>query len=102
MLLTANGKTSYSTSNSNYTSNETWYPEYNTAQQLGAPAGPERTLANGIRERVFAHGIILVNPTTASTPQFSLGGGAYTGSGLSQAGTASLAAHSALILLKTG
>ncbi len=39
MLLIAGGSASYSTSNSRYTNCETWYPEYTTAQQLGAPLG---------------------------------------------------------------
>ncbi len=63
MMLAADGHASYATSNTDYTSQENWFPEYDTAQQLGAPAGPYTVLANGVYERAFAHGIVLVNPT---------------------------------------
>ncbi|MDQ6818206.1 MAG: putative glycoside hydrolase family 15 protein, partial [Actinomycetota bacterium] len=102
MLLAANGYASYSTSNTNYTSNENWFPEYSLAQQLGAPAGPYVVLRNGVYERAFSNGIVLVNPSAVWVPTFSLGGGLYSGSGLSNASAASLPPTSGLILLKTG
>ncbi len=102
MLLAANGRASYATSNTNYTSEENWFPEYDTAEQLGAPAGPYTVLSNGVYERSFANGIVLVNPTGNSIPAFSLGGGTYTGSGLTNVQSVSLAPTSGLILLKTG
>jgi hypothetical protein len=102
MLLATNGRASYSTSNTDYTSDENWFPEYDTAQQLGAPAGPYTVLSNGVYERVFAKGIVLVNPTGNSIPTFSLGGGSYSGSGLGGVQSVSLGATSGLILLKTG
>jgi Hypothetical glycosyl hydrolase family 15 len=98
MLLTADGRTSYSTSNANLTSSEAWYPEYDTAQGLGAPAGSFKQLANGVYERVFAHGIVLVNATAKGIARFSLGG-SYSGSGLANASSTQMAAQSALILL---
>jgi hypothetical protein len=101
MMLNADGKTSYSTSNVNYTSSEMWFPEYNTAQALGAPTSSDKILAGGIHERVFANGIVLVNPTKTTTPQITLGGHGYTGSGLTNATSTTLTSHSALILLKT-
>jgi hypothetical protein len=101
MLLAANGHASYSATNG-ATTDEYWFPEYDTAQQLGAPAGPYTVLANGVYERVFAHGIVLVNPTLNSIPTFSLGGGSYTGSGLTNAQSVQLGPASGLILLKTG
>jgi hypothetical protein len=102
MLLAANGRASYSTSNSNYTYQENWFPEYDTATALGAPTGPYLQLANGAYERVFANGIVLANPTGTSIPTFSLGGGGYSGSGLANVQSVSLGPTSGLILLKTG
>ncbi len=101
MLLAANGYASYSVSNAN-NADETWWPEYGTAQQLGAPTGPYTILANGVYERAFANGIVLVNPTGSSVPSFSLGGGSYSGSGLMNVQSVSLGPTTALILLKTG
>jgi hypothetical protein len=100
MMLVANGWSSYSTSNVGLS--EAWYPEYVTAQQLGASAGPYRLLANGVYERVFAEGIVLVNPTGAPVASFSLGGGQYSGSGLVGVTSISLPATGAAVLLRTG
>jgi hypothetical protein len=102
MMLVANGQSSYSTSNGNYTSYEAWYPEYTTAQQLGAPGGAYTQLPNGVYERVFANGIVLVNPTGNSIPTFSLGGGTYSGSKLSNINSVSIGPTSGLILLRVG
>jgi hypothetical protein len=102
MMLAANGEGSYSTSNVNCTSAESWYPEYDLSAQLGAPTGAYFRLSNGVYERVFAHGIVLVNPTTSPTTQFSLGSHRYTGSGLADASTATMGLQSGLILLQTG
>jgi hypothetical protein len=102
MMLLANGKASYATSNVNYTSDENWFPEYDTAQQLGAPAGAYTVLSNGVYERVFDKGIVLVNPSANTIPSFSLGGGSYSGSGLSGVQSVGLGPTSGLILLKTG
>jgi hypothetical protein len=102
MLLAANGYASYSTSNTNYTSNENWFPEYSLAQLLGAPAAQYSVLRNGVYERAFSHGIVLVNPTAGSIPSFSLGGGIYSGSGVANTSSVSMAPASGLILLKVG
>jgi hypothetical protein len=102
MMLLANGKASYATSNVNYTSDENWFPEYDTAQQLGAPAGAYTVLSHGVYERVFDKGIVLVNPSANTIPSFSLGGGSYSGSGLSGVQSVGLGPTSGLILLKTG
>lgn len=99
MLLAANGHASYATSNTNYSSQENWFPEYSTAQLLGAPAGAYKSLSNGVYERAFSHGIVLVNPTNRSVPTFSLGGNAYSGSGLSGVRSVAMPATSAVILL---
>ncbi len=102
MLLAANGTASYETSNTNYLSNENWFPEYPQAQALGAPAGPYSILRNGVYERAFSNGIVLVNPTGAGMPSFSLGGGTYSGSGITNATSVALGPTSGMILLKTG
>jgi Hypothetical glycosyl hydrolase family 15 len=98
MMLVGGGHTSYSVSNADYTSSESWYPEYDTAQSLGAAAGPYKQLADGVYERVFANGIVLVNPTASTVPNFALGGGTYSGSGVTNATSATMAPTSALIL----
>src|SRR5581483_8609837 len=75
MMLGADGHTSYSTSNANYTSAETFYPEEVQAAQLGLPTGSYFKLSNGVYERVFQHEIVLVNATNNTVASFSLGGG---------------------------
>ena len=100
MLLVANGHTSYSTSNANYGGYAAWYPDYGNAQALGAPAGPYVQLRNGVYERVFSHGIVLVNPNPGTAPTFSLGGHTYAGSGLTNVASITMAAYSADILRK--
>jgi hypothetical protein len=102
MLLVADGRTSYSTSNTNYTWDESTFPEFTTAQQLGAPAGAYQKLSNGVYERAFSGGIVLVNPTSKPVARFSLGGGVYSGSQVTNATTASLSPNSSLILQKVG
>ncbi len=101
MLLVGAGHDTYSTSNANYTNSETWYPEYTVAEQLGAPVGAYTQLANGVYERVFAGGVAVVNPGKA-VGQFSLGGGQYSGSGLSNVRTVAMARGSGLILARVG
>ncbi len=102
MLLVAAGHASYSTSNVNVTSDEAWYPEYGAAQRLGGSAGRYTRLHNGVYERVFAHGLVLVNPTTHSVGRFSLGRRRYSGSGLRRAGVVSMGPISGLILTRAG
>jgi hypothetical protein len=101
MLLAGNGHASYSASNA-ATTDEYWFREYDTARELGAPAGPYAVLSNGVYERAFAKGIVLVNPTGRRIPEFSLGGGTYSGSGLTDARSVALAPTSAVILRQTG
>jgi hypothetical protein len=100
MMLVAGGYSSYSTTNT--TGSETWFPEYATAQQLGAPSTAYIQLANGVYGRQFANGIVLVNPTANAVKTFSLGGGIYSGSGLTRVGAVSMGATSGLILLRVG
>ena len=102
MMLVAGGYSSYSVSNANYGASEAWYPEYTTAQQLGAPSGAYRQLSsNGVYVRKFANGIVLVNPTSRTIGTFSLGG-TYSGSGYSNIKAVSMGPTSGLILLGSG
>jgi hypothetical protein len=71
-----------------------WFADYDT--DLGAPAGPLTADPSGVRRRAFSRGLVLVNPTDAPL-DIDLGG-TYSGDGLSHAGSARLAAHTALIL----
>ncbi|HYM56992.1 MAG TPA: putative glycoside hydrolase [Solirubrobacteraceae bacterium] len=76
--------------------NENWLPEYDYA--LGDPTGPESKDANGVHRRVFAGGLVLVNPTgTTQTVSF---GATYSGCGVTGATSASMPAHTGLILTK--
>jgi hypothetical protein len=98
MMLVAGGESSYSTSNNCYSSCETWYPEYTTAQQLGAPLAAYSQLSGGVYERQFQNGIVLVNPTTNTIGPFSLGG-TYSGSGLTNVTTVSMPPTTGYVLL---
>ncbi|MDQ6605855.1 MAG: putative glycoside hydrolase family 15 protein [Actinomycetota bacterium] len=97
MLLVTQGNEGYSTANANYTSAESWFPEYQTAQSLGAATSASTKLANGVYARAFAGGVVLVNPS-GSTQSVALGGGTYSGSGLSSASNATLGPWSGLVL----
>jgi hypothetical protein len=99
MLLAANGHSSYATSNTNYTNQENWYPEYTTAQQLGAPVGAYTKLSNGAYERTFQNGVVLVNPTSNAVGPISLGSGTYSGTSYTSVSTVTLAPTTAAILL---
>jgi Hypothetical glycosyl hydrolase family 15 len=99
MLLVAGGRTSYSTSNGNIVSYEAWYPEYGLSAFLGAPLGRDRRLPNGVYERRFAGGVVVVNPTGHGVGSFSPGRGPFFGSGLSGVSSVSMGPTSGLILL---
>src|SRR5205085_1825842 len=99
MLLAANGESSFSTSNGCYSTCEAWYPEYATAQQLGAPVGSYTRLSNGVYERWYQNGLVLANPSANSVSSFSLGGGTYTGSGLTGVSSVSMGPTTGYILL---
>lgn len=63
MLLAANGRSTF-TMASDYT-NENWFPEYEAAGRLGAPAGDYRRVGVAYR-RDFVGGVVLVNPGQAA------------------------------------
>jgi hypothetical protein len=98
MLLAAGGHASYSTSNRNDLSYEVWYPEYTDAQLLGGPLGPYRQRPDGVYQRSFAKGLVLVNPTGHTVPRFTLPGGPYTDAGHRDIQAVSMTPISALIL----
>lgn len=100
MLLVADGHTSYSTSNANYDTSAAWLPEYVAAKRLGRPLGRYRIRRNGVYERVFAGGIVLVNPTLHGIRRFSLGE-RYSGSGFRRVRAVALGPLSGVILTRT-
>jgi hypothetical protein len=100
MLLVANGWSTYDTANSKYQS-ETWYPEYDTANQLGAPVGPFTVLPNGVYRRDFTNGVVLVNPSGSPATPVTLGG-TFSGSGLTGVSSVSLGATSGVVLTRVG
>ncbi len=61
--------------------------------------GAYTKLSNGAYERQFQNGLVLVNPTANTIGSVSLGGGTYTGSGLTSVSSVSLAPTTGLILL---
>jgi hypothetical protein len=98
MMLVAGCWSSYDTANSRYQS-ETWYPEYDTAAQLGAPLGGFTVLPDGVYRRDFANGVVLVNPSTSPAGVVGLGG-TFSGSGVTDVSSVSLGATSGVILLR--
>jgi hypothetical protein len=96
MLLAANGSAGFAL-HDDYT-REAWFPEY--GYDLGAPKGRETEDGGGIHRRVFARGLVLVNPTkTRRTVRF---GGRYRGSGLGVARGTVMRPHTGLVLLAAG
>ena len=96
MLLAGAGKARFAM-HGDYT-NENWFDVYDYS--IGAPAAAETRDASGVHRRAFTNGLVLVNPTTASVPVAL--GRAYTGSGLTNAQSATIAPHSALVLARAG
>jgi hypothetical protein len=97
MLLAAGGHASYSAAGPSG-AREPWFSEYDAARQLGAPVGAYKQLSNGVFERWFAHGLVLVNPTANAVRRFPLGGGTYSGSGLGRVVSVAMDPASGLIL----
>jgi hypothetical protein len=94
LLLGAEGSSDFAL-HSDYT-RELWFPEYDL--DLGAPRGDAVRERTGVHRRRFSKGLVLVNPTTTSVPvRF---GGRYTGSGLRNATSAVMGAHTGLVLVK--
>lgn len=74
----------------------TWFSPYGYA--LGAPIGHYTTVAGGVYERGFTHGLALVNPT-AGVERVRLGG-VYSGCGLRRVRRVALRPHSGLVLTR--
>jgi hypothetical protein len=96
VLLGADGHTAYSAA-ANYNSEE-WCSECEA--QIGEPTSVATRVVGGVWERSFTGGLVVVNPTTA-TVRVDLGG-AYSGSGLFDATTATMPANTALVLQRAG
>jgi hypothetical protein len=96
MLLAGGGKAQFAL-HGDYT-NENWFDVYDYA--IGVPAGAEFKDALGVHRRRFTNGLVLVNPT--GTPAKVAFGGRYTGSGLKDATSATIAPRTALVLTKAG
>jgi hypothetical protein len=96
VLLAADGHTAY-TAAANYDS-ETWSSEYEA--QIGEPTSSAREMTGGAWEREFTGGLVLVNPTT-TTLKVNFGG-SYSGSGLTDASSATMPPNTALILSGVG
>jgi hypothetical protein len=94
MLLGARSRSSYAFG-ADYT-NETWFPFYD--YDLGEPAGEVEPRADGVRQRRFANGVALVNPTaTSRTVALDV---PHSGSGYKRTRSVKLAARSALVLVR--
>lgn len=98
MLLVARGENLFSAS-VGY-SREVWWPEYVTASALGSPVGPYRVLRNGVYQRSFTNGVVLVNPDHRASSSVRLGG-TYSGSGLGKITSVSLGPISGVVLVKS-
>jgi hypothetical protein len=96
MLLAGAGKAQFAL-HSDYT-NERWFEEFDYA--IGTPAGAEAKDASGVHRRAFSNGLVYVNPT-ASAVRVDFGG-TYSGSGLLNATSTTLAPRSGLVLARSG
>jgi hypothetical protein len=95
-LLAANGTGSYDVSGTQSYANPIWQsPDFDNARALGSPTG-SYTVANGVYSRSFANGVVLVNPSS-STQTVSLGG-SYSGSGLTDVSSVTLAPSTGVVL----
>jgi Hypothetical glycosyl hydrolase family 15 len=103
LLLTGSGNSYFSLASSESPSaegdpyvDETWFSDY--AAPLGSPSGEYRRLPNGVFERTFENGLVVVNPTESSQPVVF--DASYSGDGLAGASSAALPSDSALILTR--
>ena len=98
LLLASGGSSSFGVSGSPSHTTEQWFPEFDTARALGAPVSAVVKLANDVHQRDFAAGTVIVNPTAAI--QTVTLDGTYSGSGLSQVSTVTMAPTTGLVLLR--
>jgi hypothetical protein len=93
VLLGAEGKAGYEMAETY--ADETWFPEYEYS--IGQPLGTESRDADGVHRRTFTNGLVLVNPTEAAqTVDLD---GTYSGSGLTNATSATMPPHTGLVLV---
>lgn len=99
VLLAAAGETSFEYHWSD--TDASWTTDEKTAVRLGAPRGSYSRLRSGLYRRVFAHGVVVVNPRRPGASPVGLAlGGSFSGSGLARVSHVSLPSVSALILLR--
>jgi hypothetical protein len=96
MLLGSGGHAAFALQNDADYGIETWFSDYNTP--VGHARGAAVKERSGIYHRAFSRGLVLVNPT--SRPHTVRLRGRYSGDGLRARTTATLAAHSGLILVR--
>jgi hypothetical protein len=95
VLMAAKDTTAY-LAGTNYNSDPEWLPDYDAP--IGQPSGAMTALGNGAYTRRFTNGLVVVNPSSSSVKVAF--GGAYSGSGLTNATSATLAPDTALVLTK--
>lgn len=93
MLLVAQGRAAYVAAAA-YDGWQPWSSDYDI--DLGRPTTAITAVGNGAYTRTFADGLVVVNPT--SSPLFVSFGGTYSGSGLTRATSAIVAAKTGLVL----
>jgi hypothetical protein len=76
-----------------------WLPEYDTIKRMGGALGAYTVRTDGVYQRLFERGLVLVNPTD-STKTITLTG-RHSGSGLSGVTKVTLAARSGVVLERT-
>ncbi len=96
MLLGSGGHATFALQNDAEYGIETWFSDYEAP--IGHPLATASERRSGVELRRFSHGLVLVNPTTA-THTLKLGR-RYTGDGLHRVLAATLAPHTGLILVR--
>jgi hypothetical protein len=95
LMAAKSTNTSYAAA-TNYSADPDWLPEYDA--HIGDPTGAATALGNGAYVRTFSNGLVVVNPGSRDAKVAF--GGAYSGSGLTNATSATLAPNTALVLTK--
>lgn len=96
MLLGSGGRATFALQDDAEYGIETWFSDYEAP--IGRPLAGASERRSGIELRRFSHGLVLVNPTTA-THTLELGS-RYSGDGLHRASAAKLPPHTGLILVR--
>jgi hypothetical protein len=96
MLLGSAGHATFALQNEANYGLETWFSDYEAP--IGHPLGRATRQPSGVYRRSFTRGLALVNPT--SSRRTVRLGGRYSGDGLHSIATATMAAHTGLILVR--